>query len=88
MEVDDEDEEGDGIDFIEALSDKGDQDNDRALLTTKARLFGEEAEKDSENDQSQEDEDESFELDEEEDAACLIAHLRKQLKVFKKAYQC
>lgn len=42
--MDDEDEEGDGIDFIEALSDKGDHDNDRALLTTKARLFGVEAE--------------------------------------------
>ena len=47
-EVEDEDEEGDGIDFIEALSDEGEHDNDRALLTTKARLFGVESENEEE----------------------------------------
>jgi len=51
-EVDDEDDEdADGIDFIEALSDRGDQENDRALLTTKARLFGEDADAEGENEE-------------------------------------
>lgn len=61
-------------------------------MTTKARLFGEDAERDDDNeknDASELDDADSFELVDydEEDAVRLIAHLRNQLKVFKKAYQ-
>ena len=87
-EEDVEDEEADGIDFIEALSDKGDQDNDRALLTTRARLFGEDADIEAGSGEEEDLSQDSFELDEGEDAAHLVGHLRRQLKVFKKAYQC
>ena len=55
--MDTEDEEADGIDFFEALSDKGDQENDKTLLTTRARLFGSDEDKDDGLSQD------SFELD-------------------------
>lgn len=73
-----------GIDFIEALSDKGDQDpllSQRELISTKVRIFGPEPTKS--DDKS---DDDSFELAEGVDPGLLVRQLRAQLKVVKKVY--
>ena len=82
----------DGIDFIDALSENGDQEalvSARELLTTKVRLFGEdEAESSDEGDADRSDEEVEYELETGgENPAHMIATLRQQLKFVKKAYQ-
>ena len=91
-----EGEEEDGIEFFEALSDRGDQEvtqEARDLMTTKVRLFGESQNTDDDEDgssdkNSEESEGGILELAEGEDPAQFIDYLRSQLKAFRKAYQC
>ena len=87
--------EEDGIEFFEALSDRGDQEvmqADRDLMTTKVRLFGESQNSDVEDGSSDknsgESEEQELDLAEGEDPAQFIGYLRSQLKAFRKAYQC